>query len=93
MFLPEGLGLHEDRRVGTGPAGRPVIGGRGRLSAVVLGESEQVVDSAKRQAKSLSQGMGAKPPLMDAEKGLTDGDGDGTRHRTKLLRCASDTDQ
>jgi hypothetical protein len=40
VFLAEGLRLQDERLGGTGASGRPVIGRRGRLSAVILAEAE-----------------------------------------------------
>jgi hypothetical protein len=40
VFLTEGLRLQDERLGGTGASGRPVIGRRGRLSAVILAEAE-----------------------------------------------------
>jgi hypothetical protein len=92
VFLAEGLRLQDERLGGTGASGRPVIGRRGRLSAVILAEAEQVVDGAEWEAEALRQSARGQPTLMGSEKGLADGDRDSTRHGTKLLRCTSDGD-
>jgi hypothetical protein len=93
VLLAEGLGLQEERRGGLRAGGRPVIGRRGNLPAVVASQAEQVVDCPQGESKALGQGLGGQPALAATKDGLTDRRRNGAWHDKSLPKNAGQTDR
>jgi hypothetical protein len=85
VLLAEGVGLQHHVRPGLGAGGRPVIGRRGELPALVPGLPQQVVDGTQAQVVAPGQGPGRQPPLVATEHGLSEVGGQGAGHGRTLL--------
>jgi hypothetical protein len=93
VLLAQGPGLHHEGLGGAGTAGRPVIGRRWSLAAVVAPQAEQMVDRAQGEVEALGQGRRGQPALVAAEDDLTESQGGGAWHGRKLRKNTAEANR